>query len=185
MRRVFGAMPVQMRIIGILAVFGLLSCFDVTGPSHARSLRTDATRYMLTRVSGGYRTRIIATYRNASHLPVFMEGCGPGPARPIYWFQRPRADSELPLYSSMGWACVGGIPGAPIMPGTVREDTLFFSSSDDFQARPRPQAEWRIGRAQVCYALVNTAKPEPGPGARLPESQRCSNEFVLEYSPAD
>ena len=162
------------------ALLGALSGCSTRVPARdASPLQTDRLSYRLRHDEGGgwdsYSAILVVAYTNRRDTPVYLPRCALGaPARPMYLFVREAPDTAR-VFTSLLWACNGGVPREELAPGATRRDTVRMVAVATPRMRPAFQRRWVTGLMRVEYQVYASASNRHNDP--LPEQERRSNVF--------
>jgi hypothetical protein len=150
-------------------------------PGAPPPILTDATRYTLAKVDGGYDAQAHAVYTNATGRTVYYRRCGGDYSGPIYDVRRTGPDSAAQSFVGAVWACVGGVPTGRVPPGGTLSADVWLGSTDSPHARPPIAADERVGQFRIVFALCTAYARDSDDCDPLPAAARESNAFEVTF----
>jgi hypothetical protein len=145
---------------------------------------TDAERYTLTKVPGGYDAVAQAVYTNTTGRMVYYQRCTSELSGALYGVRRTGADSAAQSWVGGAWACVGGVPTGRLRPGESLRAAVWLGSTDSPNARPPIRPEERVGRFRIEFQLCTSFENDSDNCTLLLQTARQSNAFELRFPEA-
>jgi hypothetical protein len=141
-------------------------------------IQTSMRAYSMEPMGMGNRLTIVATFRNRSTAPIYLERCGSD--GPTYALEKQAGDQ----WASAAAPVCQLIGAAPIVvpPGESRTDTLRLLDLSAPNAAPRFQIHPIRGTYRLVYdafARIVEEPPITRPTDRLPIEARVSNRFEV------
>jgi hypothetical protein len=150
-------------------------------PRDYSPLQTDSLVYRLKRLPGQYRAYVTATFRNQTAAPIYFRRCNRESTTPMFGLRRTGSDSARVLFSDLAWACVGGVPTGSIPAGDSVIVAVPVGSLDQRAKQPPLRPEHIVGLMRIELSLCHKYSADSDYCDRLPQAQRSSNAFLVEY----
>ena len=144
-------------------------------------VQTDSLTYHLKRFPSEYRADVVATFTNRTASPVYFARCSRESTKPMFSVRRTGPDSTAKLFSSIAWACVGGVPTGEIAAGSSISVQVAVGSLDQPAMRPALKPEDLVGLMRVELRLCAKYSADSDYCDPVPQAERSSNAFNVSY----